>query len=175
MAVFAMLTGVLVIAFPVSVFSDLWSKELKRAGALDHLGSSDEEDAVGGDDVPKTVSKVPPESLAAVPHSHHLHTNPNINPNPNHGKDQLHHLIPAHSASFNPLPRGREGGEVARMVEAVGEPGIKKRRRRKKMLSEDDAAAIYKCVKQIDESQKEIWTILERVGYHHSSSSHDEP
>eukprot|EP00586_Coscinodiscus_wailesii_P007610 CAMPEP_0172520818 /NCGR_PEP_ID=MMETSP1066-20121228/292221_1 /TAXON_ID=671091 /ORGANISM="Coscinodiscus wailesii, Strain CCMP2513" /LENGTH=176 /DNA_ID=CAMNT_0013303631 /DNA_START=582 /DNA_END=1109 /DNA_ORIENTATION=- len=35
----AMLTGVLVIAFPVSVFSDLWSKELKKAGALDHLES----------------------------------------------------------------------------------------------------------------------------------------
>lgn len=35
----AMLTGVLVIAFPVSIFSDLWSKELKKAGALDHLES----------------------------------------------------------------------------------------------------------------------------------------
>ncbi|KAL7531790.1 hypothetical protein ACHAXR_006760 [Thalassiosira sp. AJA248-18] len=33
-AVMAMLTGVLVIAFPVSVFSDLWSKELKRQGVV---------------------------------------------------------------------------------------------------------------------------------------------
>ena len=33
-AVLAMLTGVLVIAFPVSVFSDLWSKELKRQGVV---------------------------------------------------------------------------------------------------------------------------------------------
>ena len=31
----AMLTGVLVIAFPVSVFSDLWSKELKKVGFVD--------------------------------------------------------------------------------------------------------------------------------------------
>lgn len=33
-ATFAMLLGVLVIAFPVSVFSDLWSKELEIAGAV---------------------------------------------------------------------------------------------------------------------------------------------
>eukprot|EP00978_Attheya_sp_CCMP212_P022469 scaffold67073_cov38-Attheya_sp.AAC.3 len=44
--VFAMLTGVLVIAFPVSVFSDLWSKELKKAGALDELESI-EDDSLG--------------------------------------------------------------------------------------------------------------------------------
>lgn len=31
-AAMAMLMGVLVIAFPVSVFSDLWSNELKRSG-----------------------------------------------------------------------------------------------------------------------------------------------
>jgi hypothetical protein len=41
--VFAMLTGVLVIAFPVSVFSDLWSKELKKAGALDELERMDDD------------------------------------------------------------------------------------------------------------------------------------
>ena len=33
-AVFAMLLGILVIAFPVSVFSDLWSKELSLAGVI---------------------------------------------------------------------------------------------------------------------------------------------
>ena len=32
-----MLTGVLVIAFPVSVFSDLWSRELKQFEGFDHL------------------------------------------------------------------------------------------------------------------------------------------
>mmetsp|Transcript_23831 Transcript_23831/g.35572 ORF Transcript_23831/g.35572 Transcript_23831/m.35572 type:complete len:244 (-) Transcript_23831:320-1051(-) len=36
-AAFAMMTGVLVIAFPVSVFSDLWQKELKESGALEIL------------------------------------------------------------------------------------------------------------------------------------------
>ena len=33
----AMMMGVLVIAFPVSVFSDLWSKELKKQGVLNEL------------------------------------------------------------------------------------------------------------------------------------------
>ena len=39
-----MMTGVLVIAFPVSVFSDLWSRELKRSGAIDALDADDEDD-----------------------------------------------------------------------------------------------------------------------------------
>mmetsp|Transcript_29092 Transcript_29092/g.43974 ORF Transcript_29092/g.43974 Transcript_29092/m.43974 type:complete len:353 (-) Transcript_29092:83-1141(-) len=43
-AVMAMLTGVLVVAFPVSVFSDLWSKELKRAGTYVVDDSDDEDD-----------------------------------------------------------------------------------------------------------------------------------
>ena len=34
---FAMLTGVLVIAFPVSIFSDLWSQELKEVKGPDSL------------------------------------------------------------------------------------------------------------------------------------------
>jgi hypothetical protein len=45
----AMLLGVLVIAFPVSVFSDLWSKELKKAGAL-VLVESDDDDKDNTDD-----------------------------------------------------------------------------------------------------------------------------
>jgi Ion channel len=36
-ACIAMMMGVLVIAFPVSVFSELWSKELRLQGALDVL------------------------------------------------------------------------------------------------------------------------------------------
>ena len=36
-AAMAMMMGVLVIAFPVSVFSDLWSKELKEQGVLNEL------------------------------------------------------------------------------------------------------------------------------------------
>lgn len=48
-AAMAMMMGVLVIAFPVSVFSDLWSKELKKQGVLNELelqelpSSSDDE------------------------------------------------------------------------------------------------------------------------------------
>lgn len=43
-AVLAMLSGVLVIAFPVSVFSDLWQKELKELGELDSPSSSINQD-----------------------------------------------------------------------------------------------------------------------------------
>jgi hypothetical protein len=37
----AMLTGVFVIAFPVSVFSDLWSEELKEVKGLESLFEDD--------------------------------------------------------------------------------------------------------------------------------------
>jgi hypothetical protein len=44
-----MLLGVLVIAFPVSVFSDLWSKELRKSGAFRALDDDDDdEDDNGG-------------------------------------------------------------------------------------------------------------------------------
>jgi voltage-gated potassium channel len=47
-AAFAMLAGVLVIAFPVSVFSDLWSEELKGVKGFDEL--DDEEDDYDDDE-----------------------------------------------------------------------------------------------------------------------------
>ena len=47
-AALAMLMGVLVIAFPVSVFSDLWSKELQKAGVWEKLDSTI--DSISGDE-----------------------------------------------------------------------------------------------------------------------------
>lgn len=41
-----MLTGVLVVAFPVSVFSELWQKELRRTGAFAELMNDDDDDDV---------------------------------------------------------------------------------------------------------------------------------
>lgn len=40
-----MLVGILVIAFPVSVFSDLWSQELKHRGILSHSGTNNHNDS----------------------------------------------------------------------------------------------------------------------------------
>jgi hypothetical protein len=40
-ATFAMLTGVLVIAFPVSVFSELWQKELRQYSGFEELDGDD--------------------------------------------------------------------------------------------------------------------------------------
>jgi Ion transport protein len=46
-AAVAMLLGVLVIAFPVSIFSDLWSKELRKTGALAALQQDTDTDNNG--------------------------------------------------------------------------------------------------------------------------------
>lgn len=69
----AMLTGVLVIAFPVSVFSDLWSKELRKIGALASLDQEEEEEhdddkKHDNDDYNKTVgnTEVKDDGMDAV-------------------------------------------------------------------------------------------------------------
>jgi len=43
-AAFAMIAGVLVIAFPVSVFSDLWSDELKKVKGFESMFEVDDDD-----------------------------------------------------------------------------------------------------------------------------------
>ena len=52
-ASFAMLFGVLVLAFPVSVFSDLWSEELKELKGFESMiavdSSSDNYNIINGD------------------------------------------------------------------------------------------------------------------------------
>ena len=48
--VMAMLSGVLVVAFPVGVFSDLWSKELTKKGAWQSDNYEDDEDDDGDGD-----------------------------------------------------------------------------------------------------------------------------
>jgi hypothetical protein len=53
-AMLAMLSGVLVIAFPVSVFSDLWQKELKEEGGL----SPPQEDHLSGPKVELSLEDV---------------------------------------------------------------------------------------------------------------------
>lgn len=57
--------GVLVIAFPVSVFSDLWSKELSRRGAFNSLvdGVDNDDDIVQQSLSP---SRMPPESARSL-------------------------------------------------------------------------------------------------------------
>lgn len=70
-AFFAMMTGVLVIAFPVSVFSDLWSKELRRTGAFDALNEDDDEGSQrvfhGKDDEERTPSNIQLRSADSLP------------------------------------------------------------------------------------------------------------
>ncbi len=59
-AALAMILGVLVIAFPVSVFSELWSKELKAVGAFESVKGSIIEKSV-----PENDGKTPPKVIAA--------------------------------------------------------------------------------------------------------------
>lgn len=63
----AMLVGVLVIAFPVSVFSELWSKELKANGAYRSItenSTRDDFDDMDDDSIGK--ERAPPKVISAI-------------------------------------------------------------------------------------------------------------
>jgi hypothetical protein len=62
-----MLMGVFVIAFPVSVFSDLWSKELRRSGALASLLEDDEGNEEGDIDGQEKASGSGDNGIGRVP------------------------------------------------------------------------------------------------------------
>ena len=68
MSVFAMLSGVLVVAFPVSVFSDLWSEELKEVKGFNDLFDNDTEDN-DNDDVPSSANVNRPRKIRAESNS----------------------------------------------------------------------------------------------------------
>jgi hypothetical protein len=61
-----MLMGVLVVAFPVSVFSDLWQKELRTRGAIITL-EEDNDDDDDEHDVAKMPVSVVPDVLPLSP------------------------------------------------------------------------------------------------------------
>lgn len=67
----AMLLGILVIAFPVSVFSELWSKELRSKGfELDDGDSSDDGDAGDGKNGEKSIEALPDATKGSSSYGH---------------------------------------------------------------------------------------------------------
>jgi hypothetical protein len=67
----AMLLGVLVIAFPVSVFSELWSKELRMKGfQLDGGGGSDDGDAGDGKNGETNMEALPDATKGSSSYDH---------------------------------------------------------------------------------------------------------
>jgi hypothetical protein len=73
-----MLAGVLVVAFPVSVFSDLWSEELKKVKGFDDLLIDDDEDE--NDDHEGDRRREKEAGQQVNDESHHNNTAPNANP-----------------------------------------------------------------------------------------------
>eukprot|EP00536_Pseudo-nitzschia_multiseries_P007587 jgi/Psemu1/296616/fgenesh1_pm.180_\ len=68
----AMLTGVLVIAFPVSVFSDLWSEELKQVKVFESLYKDDGSDSDNekGNDNNMSTEHVYEENISLIGRQH---------------------------------------------------------------------------------------------------------
>ena len=80
-----MLAGVLVVAFPVSVFSDLWSEELKKVKGFDDLLNDDDDEDDGDNDDRDGDRRI--EKEAEQP----------VNDESRHNKILLRMLIPIHA------------------------------------------------------------------------------
>jgi hypothetical protein len=141
-ASFAMLTGVLVIAFPVSVFSDLWHKELERRGALSRLTgpySQDEDDSTIDEDRSRE---------APVPFiSGHF----DVNESKRDGR------------AFEDDDDLSVGSSVLGSSHSSRSHGINSDPEILIQLPQKDVAAVHKYMKTIDKSQREIRNILAKL------------
>ena len=141
-ACFAMLTGVLVIAFPVSVFSDLWQKELVRRGTLSRWTGPDSRDEVDSLDLDDEKSGVAP-----VPYiSGHFDVNESVRDRRAFEDDDDDDI------SIGSSMLGSSHGSLSHGANSDPEILIDSKQK--------DLAAVYKYMRTIDKSQREIKKIL---------------
>jgi len=157
-----MMTGVLVIAFPVSVFSDLWSKELKRSGAFSALEEDDDNDdgRVEEDEEKqgklKSAQKVEAE-LDPMPPAKHGSVR---------FADEPDHMI-ALNQSVESLP-----GDLPSMKRARSNSYLKGNQ---VAIDREDMINLLAQIQDMQESQREIKGILRKykLQLRQVSSSHD--
>ena len=143
-----MLTGVLVIAFPVSVFSDLWQKELERRGTLSRWTGSrwTGPDSQGdGDSVNDDMSREAPVPFI----SGHFDVN---NANRDTGGD----FDDDEDISI-------ESSVIAYSQGSIGSHGVNSNPELLVELPKKDIDAVYDHMKSIDNSQREIRNILAKL------------
>ena len=160
-----MMTGVLVIAFPVSVFSDLWSKELKRSGAFAALEEDDDDDDDDNDDM--TVNAVANQSQKA---------------------EAAQKLVDELDEFASPIKAGPYGviaavEDVNQSVESLPSqlPSMKRGQsntslnRNQVAMDRDDLINLLSHVQTMQESQREIKAILRKykLSLQQISSGHD--
>jgi hypothetical protein len=174
-----MMTGVLVIAFPVSVFSDLWSKELKRSGALSALdededddekndaqddGSKDLERARNTQSTPtrekfvkflSTTEEEPPATPTQPDASHNFISDPNLDEQPLIVDDLPH---PNTSNSNIESLVSPSGG----MDRRSSSSSLSRLNNNQVAIDKDDLMSLLANVQSIQESQREIKLILRK-------------
>jgi hypothetical protein len=161
----AMLMGVLVIAFPVSVFSELWSKELRKAGAI----LDDEEDDVD-DDMNKMNSK---NRDVQAPKEENRSENvqgssgkydPTLFP-ASYELESLARTAFTSSSSNNtsPAPKMRKSLSIESTY-SMDENYL--------AMHKDDLAELYDHYQSINESQRQIRVILRKYKAHYKREHH---
>ena len=135
-AALAMLMGVLVIAFPVSVFSDLWSHELKQRGV-------DYEDILD-DDNEEIGSSSKPETKNGASLSVRFSDEIRLSEGTGGTSSSIRYRSEAHLS--------QRTGESLATIESEDEGGV--------TLNADDVAAITKHLRIMEKSQERIRSIL---------------
>jgi hypothetical protein len=145
----AMLVGVLVIAFPVSVFSELWSKELKANGAyrsVDDISTREDDfenmnHSLGQDDDDDDDRVVPPKIISAVVDRSDM--------------EDDNHFVPRDDASVHSIVFQPEGS-------LPFSPEVK--------MEMTNVQAIRHYMSVIDDAQQKIQSLLEKIDASGSSS-----
>lgn len=136
----AMLVGVLVIAFPVSVFSELWSKELEAHGAYRSPDDDDDDDISTRDEDFENVHHSlehdmdPPKIISAVVDTSQIE---------DYGHSVSHEEPSVHSIVFKP----RDDPPFSPQVE----------------MDMTNLQAIRHYMSVIDDAQQKIKTLLEKI------------
>ena len=151
-ATFAMLMGVLVIAFPVSVFSDLWSYELKHMKAFKDLATNDDDD----DDDNDSEKKM----------DHHRNVNKNDEGNINGTTLNDQSGLPWNvQRTPERYSRTRLAGTRYNNFPTTSLSSFTGEDNEVVMMSKQDLEEIVECVYTIRENERQLKQILRK--YHH--------
>lgn len=171
----AMLTGVLVIAFPVSVFSDLWSKELRKTGALAAIEESSDSDGGGDTEEEGPAQAKPPSAfdlshrLVHPEHRHPYHYwEPQQQPQPSAGSQNSGGASGATAAAA-----AAGGAATAQSSWHNADPSSSSSDRDYVRVHKDDLAELLAGVKAMEEESRRVRSILRK--YRHYGTSKISP
>jgi hypothetical protein len=181
----AMILGVLVVAFPVSIFTELWRRELRRVGAVRYLhldelneDGEDDSDSYNKKDTPKTIAAPDGASPAASISPKRVHAlgggiAPDIDDLDGLEAHRYHHNPPPPPPTTDAQPwstdlqqqRGRPAASI--ISHSTSHQHYRRQQNSEFMaIHKDDWIELISLVNDVQESQRQIRSILRKYRMH---------